>query len=122
MYEQAIIRVQYSVYKQAKEQIAKNKVAPEVITDQNNSAAKMNAAQDIIVESPNMNRDIIESCCICIDNFNDQEILAETKKCSHLFHEECLKSWVTQRVNQSIERQSRIIPDPDCPSCRQNLN
>ena len=46
-------------------------------------------------------------CCICMGDFNDEEIILKTK-CSHVFHKDCLKSWLV-----SIER---------CPICREYLN
>jgi len=40
----------------------------------------------------------LESCCICILEYEDDDILVETQ-CGHLFHEECLKCWVRTKLS-----------------------
>ena len=66
--------------------------------EQKNQKADPSATETLAmpkVHSPSkaIPRDIIDSCCICIDNFVDENVIVETK-CNHLFHEECLKQWV----------------------------
>src|SRR3989344_4608338 len=46
-------------------------------------------------------------CAICIENFNDEEIIIKTD-CSHFFHEKCIYSWYEK---------SR-----DCPICRRSIS
>jgi len=44
--------------------------------------------------------DIVEACCICVDEFSNapiEEKLVLTN-CSHLFHEKCLRQWVETRL------------------------
>lgn len=46
----------------------------------------------------------METCSICLDNFEINEKVYRTKICNHLFHRECLKEW--------------LKTENSCPVCR----
>ena len=48
------------------------------------------------------NDDII--CPVCIDDFKDEDDISEIPECHHIFHKDCLRSWLDEQRN--------------CPSCR----
>ncbi|TDG93269.1 RING finger domain-containing protein [Cardinium endosymbiont of Culicoides punctatus] len=61
-----------------------------------------------------------ETCTICLDKLNnssesetgsDKDIHAIKLKCGHLFHLDCLFSWINVRK-----------PDTTCPYCRKAIN
>lgn len=48
-------------------------------------------------------------CCICLDEFSaDGESKIVTPKCGHLYHENCINSWLTNNAS--------------CPQCRHAVN
>ena len=47
-----------------------------------------------------------ESCTICLEEFNQQEMLM-ILNCSHLFHKECIEEWLEKK--------------PICPNCNQPI-
>ena len=50
-----------------------------------------------------------KTCNICIENFKLNEVYVQTR-CGHLFHNNCLKNWLTvSSINNN------------CPTCRTNL-
>mmetsp|Transcript_7705 Transcript_7705/g.12926 ORF Transcript_7705/g.12926 Transcript_7705/m.12926 type:complete len:170 (-) Transcript_7705:82-591(-) len=56
----------------------------------------------------------IDSCCICVDDFSNLEEVLCLTECNHLFHKECLDSWIETKLKGLRER----TQNPDCPSCR----
>lgn len=38
-----------------------------------------------------------EVCAICLDSFASSQSVVSWKQCNHLFHENCIQRWVTQR-------------------------
>ncbi|XP_042950128.1 RING-H2 finger protein ATL52-like [Carya illinoinensis] len=50
------------------------------------------------------------SCSICLDDFENGESLRVTA-CRHLYHENCLKTWVVRGSNAT-----------SCPQCRENIS
>ena len=46
-------------------------------------------------------------CAICLEEFKRNDIIKEFYKCKHIFHKECLKSWL-KRSNE-------------CPLCKHDL-
>ena len=52
------------------------------------------------------------SCSICLEDFDTQDIdnLALLRKCGHIYHHKCIKTWIQQKVN-----------DPSCPYCKTTL-
>lgn len=47
-----------------------------------------------------------KECCICMESFNDQDVIVTTK-CQHIFHKSCCREWL---------RQART-----CPVCRDDI-
>ena len=57
-----------------------------------------------------INKNLIgTSCPICLDEFHQNSKVVETS-CNHIFHEQCLRSWLTE---QCIK--------PTCPCCRNSI-
>ena len=46
-------------------------------------------------------------CTICLDDLNNGTVIASVNSCSHVFHQQCLESWI-----KSNDR---------CPLCRGDL-
>lgn len=53
-----------------------------------------------------LNLDLIESCSICLEKYNTNDVIGETN-CNHKYHEECFKNWV---------KHSDL-----CPICKNNV-
>ena len=49
------------------------------------------------------------NCTICLDDFKTDSIVGVTK-CSHVFHYNCLKTWLTQN-----------LMEPKCPNCNMHI-
>ena len=49
------------------------------------------------------------NCTICLDDFKADSIVGITQ-CSHVFHYNCLKTWLTQN-----------LMDPKCPNCNMHI-
>lgn len=49
------------------------------------------------------------NCTICLDDFKADSIVGITK-CSHVFHYNCLKTWLTQN-----------LMEPKCPNCNMHI-
>ncbi|KAK7270848.1 hypothetical protein RJT34_26315 [Clitoria ternatea] len=47
-------------------------------------------------------------CAVCLTDFNDKDTLRLLPKCNHVFHPQCIDSWLASHVT--------------CPVCRANLN
>lgn len=47
-------------------------------------------------------------CAVCLTDFKDDDTLRLLPKCSHVFHPQCIDSWLASHVT--------------CPVCRANLN
>jgi Ring finger domain len=50
-----------------------------------------------------------ESCCICLENFNDGENLSSLPQCRHLFHTKCIGLWIVQQSKN------------ECPLCKRKI-
>jgi hypothetical protein len=48
-----------------------------------------------------------DSCCICLDNFENEEMLALLPQCRHFFHINCIEIWLIGRLT--------------CPICRRDV-
>jgi hypothetical protein len=46
-------------------------------------------------------------CAVCLSEFDDDETLRLLPKCSHVFHPDCIDTWLASHVT--------------CPVCRANL-
>ncbi|KAF6160916.1 hypothetical protein GIB67_025451 [Kingdonia uniflora] len=38
-------------------------------------------------------RAVDESCAVCLDEFQGEEVVSELSGCGHMFHSRCIKSW-----------------------------
>ena len=65
-------------------------------------------------------RELVESCCICCDDFNEDTIVV-CLPCMHLYHVSCLKDWVNTRLDSNMDYMQDNLQHPDCPSCRKKL-
>jgi hypothetical protein len=53
------------------------------------------------------NLETSEICTICRNNFTNQEICRKINNCGHLFHQNCVDSW--------------LVRNHTCPMCRHNV-
>ncbi|CDW81110.1 ring-h2 finger protein atl7-like [Stylonychia lemnae] len=51
-----------------------------------------------------------KNCVICFDDYTTKNVIRKVKRCGHLFHGNCLKSWISKHVD-----------DPKCPLCNLNI-
>lgn len=63
-------------------------------------------------------------CVICLEDMSCGQMVvwSETKSCKHIYHKECLVSFLAHNKRQQIERQRQPQQTPDnnpCPTCRQ---
>ena len=49
------------------------------------------------------------NCTICLEDFNSRSIVGKTQ-CNHIFHYNCLKTWLNQN-----------LLDPKCPNCNSHI-
>ena len=49
------------------------------------------------------------NCTICLEDFNSKSIVGKTQ-CNHVFHYNCLKTWLNQN-----------LLDPKCPNCNSHI-
>jgi hypothetical protein len=64
--------------------------------------------------------DMIESCCICFEEFNDDTIISQSL-CEHIFHEDCIKIWFLTKLSSNIYISKEQFQKPDCPNCRTQI-
>jgi E3 ubiquitin-protein ligase ATL7/58/59 len=55
-----------------------------------------------------------KTCCICLDEFALKQPIIKVKKCGHIFHNKCLRSWLTSS-------RTLLIKDPRCPLCNLSI-
>jgi len=55
-----------------------------------------------------LNLNEFKECLICIDNFNKEDEIIKIK-CNHIFHKNCIKSWLCEESNK-------------CPVCRISID
>ena len=55
-----------------------------------------------------LNLNEAKECLICIDNFNEEDDIVKIK-CNHIFHKNCIKSWLCEESNK-------------CPVCRISID
>jgi len=51
------------------------------------------------------------NCIICLSEFTEEDILIRLFKCSHIFHPNCIESWICAKINEI----------PKCPVCNTML-
>ncbi|XP_050386242.1 RING-H2 finger protein ATL70-like [Argentina anserina] len=65
------------------------------------SEAKLHMRDSISSSSPS------SSCCICLADFEDKDVLRSVPNCGHFFHQICVDKW--------------LLLHPTCPVCRNEL-
>ncbi|CAN6218008.1 unnamed protein product [Urochloa humidicola] len=53
-------------------------------------------------------------CAVCLSEFDDDETLRLLPKCSHVFHPDCIDTWLASHVTCPVCR-ANLVPDPDAP-------
>jgi E3 ubiquitin-protein ligase ATL6/9/15/31/42/55 len=54
-------------------------------------------------------------CAVCLSEFDDDETLRLLPKCSHVFHQDCIDTWLASHVTCPVCR-ANLVPDPDAPA------
>jgi hypothetical protein len=54
----------------------------------------------------------VDSCAVCMEDYNDEDNLA-VFKCEHCFHLNCIKHWLQSRFANGVR--------PSCPLCREPI-
>ncbi|CAN1345765.1 Putative RING-H2 finger protein ATL36 [Linum perenne] len=52
-------------------------------------------------------------CAVCISEFEDAETLRLIPACSHVFHIDCIDSWLVSHVTCPVCRADLTLPRPD---------
>ena len=67
------------------------------------------------------------SCPICLNEYvlNDTVFRNDPNKCRHIFHTECILTWIQQQQRNHIAAKRLLaaaaVPPPECPCCRSHL-
>ncbi|GJM98546.1 hypothetical protein PR202_ga15570 [Eleusine coracana subsp. coracana] len=59
-------------------------------------------------------------CAVCLSEFDDDETLRLLPKCSHVFHPDCIDTWLASHVTCPVCR-ANLVPDPDAPTADDNV-
>ncbi|KAL6655411.1 hypothetical protein ACP70R_006237 [Stipagrostis hirtigluma subsp. patula] len=54
-------------------------------------------------------------CAVCLSEFDDDETLRLLPKCSHVFHSDCIDTWLASHVTCPVCR-ANLVPDPNAPA------
>ncbi|RCV12063.1 hypothetical protein SETIT_2G238400v2 [Setaria italica] len=54
-------------------------------------------------------------CAVCLSEFDDDETLRLLPKCSHVFHPDCIDTWLASHVTCPVCR-ANLVPDPNEPA------
>ncbi|KAL5206562.1 hypothetical protein ABZP36_034771 [Zizania latifolia] len=54
-------------------------------------------------------------CAVCLSEFDDDEMLRLLPKCSHVFHPDCIDTWLASHVTCPVCR-ANLTPDPEIPT------
>lgn len=55
-------------------------------------------------------------CAVCLNEFEDDEMLRLIPKCDHVFHPECIDAWLQSHVTCPVCRADLTTPKPDEPA------
>ena len=70
---------------------------------------------------PPGNEDGIETCVICLSNFEAGEAVRRLP-CRHLFHKACVDGYFSRQVNSGfLESRASAFSESPCPICRQDI-
>ena len=73
---------------------------------------------NIININPKPKLEMQDSCAICFEDFNDHQVALIQTDCSHIFHEQCLRGWVEQKLKiLNVDMEDM----PECPNCRKSI-
>jgi hypothetical protein len=62
-------------------------------------------------------RQYSDTCCICFEDYKEEEPIRVLPKCHHELHVECLDKWVYTFANNP----NKIQQEPTCPLCKEEL-
>lgn len=78
--------------------------------------------KDDLVQAVRDCRNYNESCCICCENYQIDDVLRVLPKCRHEFHVECLDQWAYTFANRApssnSQRGDERWCEPTCPLCK----
>ncbi|KAL7235071.1 hypothetical protein ACSBR1_018536 [Camellia fascicularis] len=63
-----------------------------------------------VVKDQKIGKSALE-CAVCLNEFEDDEILRLIPKCDHVFHPECIDAWLTSHVTCPVCR-TDLVPQP----------
>lgn len=55
-------------------------------------------------------------CAVCLSEFDDDETLRLLPKCSHVFHPDCIDTWLASHVTCPVCRANLVPDDTDAPA------
>ncbi|KAK9713096.1 hypothetical protein RND81_06G002400 [Saponaria officinalis] len=91
-------------------------VTPSSVINNNNITANRGLSQSVIDTFPTFHYSAVKDlqigkgaleCAVCLSDFDDDETLRLLPKCDHVFHSECIDTWLEAHTT--------------CPVCRHNL-
>jgi Ring finger domain len=91
----------------------------QTIHEKNNNVSKNDTTKniqyetDLIVNNENNNynndNNKRESCCICLESYNNLDIITTLPICKHFFHPKCIGIWIAEECKNH------------CPLCKQQI-
>lgn len=54
-------------------------------------------------------------CAVCLNEFEDQEVLRVIPRCCHVFHPECIDAWLSSHTTCPLCRSNLADPNPESP-------
>ncbi|XP_020193386.1 E3 ubiquitin-protein ligase ATL6-like [Aegilops tauschii subsp. strangulata] len=54
-------------------------------------------------------------CAVCLSEFDDEETLRLLPKCSHVFHPDCINTWLASHITCPVCRANLVPDDTDFP-------
>lgn len=76
-------------------------------------------AQQSVPEQPpqqNTSYPVTEGCLICFEDYQVGDILVRSETCPHMYHKDCMVTYLTNYRLKCADREERT---PLCPTCRQ---
>ncbi|XP_037418567.1 E3 ubiquitin-protein ligase ATL6-like [Triticum dicoccoides] len=61
-------------------------------------------------------------CAVCLSEFDDDETLRLLPKCSHVFHPDCIDTWLASHVTCPVCRANLVPNDTDFPATGDELS
>ncbi|CAM0951776.1 unnamed protein product [Alopecurus aequalis] len=60
-------------------------------------------------------------CAVCLSEFDDDETLRLLPKCSHVFHPDCIDTWLASHVTCPVCRANLVPDDPNAPAAAEDV-